>query len=169
MVKEWPHSSGNINESLISLLPLIILITAPLRVEHSPNLFYSSSRSNKKFMLVLRPKIRPSISIPTLHQHLCQQLVESGLIFDRFIGVGWHSADYQPTVDQGSIGMSIEYWSKSRVSIESIDRHWTVLIFSAHDSTKTTWAKKCRLAEETCIWKLHSKLSLNVPHLAHIF
>ena len=39
----------------------------------------------------------------TIHRHLGRQSVESRLIFDRVIGAGLHSADYQPTLDQALI------------------------------------------------------------------
>ena len=77
-VKEWPHSSGNnewmtIRNSVVAikrwteiLLPLIIIITAPLRVERSLNLFYSSPRSIYIYTLVYK-----KVDISEIYINIC--------------------------------------------------------------------------------------------------
>ena len=71
----------------------------------------------------------------TLNRRLGRQSVDRWLHFDRFIWVGCHSADYQPTVDQVwwivnqvLIRMSIEYGARCqwRVLNESIDE-WSAM------------------------------------------
>ena len=76
----------------------------------------------------------------TLDWLLGQQSVESGLIFDPLMWVGWHSADYQLTVgqvliecqsrcccsvDQESIGMSIQCQSRCQSWIDL--GYWSTL------------------------------------------
>jgi len=52
----------------------------------------------------------------TLHRHLGRQSVESGLIFDRLIWVGRHSANHQRTVDQ----VSIECWPSINLDVDRV-------------------------------------------------
>ena len=78
----------------------------------------------------------------TLNQHFSSQFVKSQLTLDWCLWLSWHSAHFQPTVDQASteyqLGLLIKSQSKLRLSvnyrsIKHIDRHSPTVAFSKHD------------------------------------
>ena len=75
---------------------------------------------------------------PTLHQHLSQMSVESQLIFDQFIRVGQHSANYWLSVNQVSIEcqQSIDR-DVDWVLIKSVNRHLTGVALNMFHSAST--------------------------------